>query len=255
VPTTAITYIGGPTAIIEYGGLRIVTDPTFDPPGSYSEPGSSVLVKTAGPAIERGDLPPIDLVLLSHHAHRDNLDYEGLELIATGIPTLSTMQAASALFGGSVSGLDPWEDFTLGAVTVTAVPALHGPPGSEPLTGPVTGFVLEAAGEPRVYVSGDNASLPLVQQIVEHFGQIDVAVLFAGAARVARIDGALTLTSADAVAAARIMGAGTVVGLHTEHWQHFSESREQLEAAFAGSGLLLYTPPGVRVPLPAPLVE
>jgi len=252
VPTTAITYIGGPTAIIEYGGLTIVTDPTFDPPGSYVEPKSTTLVKTVGPAIERGDLPSVDLILLSHHAHRDNLDYEGLELIATGIPTLSTMQAASDLFGGSVSGLDPWEDFTLGAVTVTAVPALHGPPGSEPLTGTVTGFVLEAAGEPRVYVSGDNASLPLVRQIAEHFGAIDIAVLFAGAARVPAIDGALTLTSADAAAAARIIGANTVVGLHTEHWGHFSESREQLEAAFDGSGLLVDTPPGVRVVLADP---
>jgi len=252
VPTTAITYIGGPTAIIEYGGLTIVTDPTFDPPGSYVEPKSTTLVKTVGPAIERGDLPSVDLILLSHHAHRDNLDYEGLELIATGIPTLSTMQAASDLFGGSVSGLDPWEDFTLGAVTVTAVPALHGPPGSEPLTGTVTGFVLEADGEPRVYVSGDNASLPLVRQIAEHFGAIDIAVLFAGAARVPGIDGALTLTSADASAAARIIGANTVVGLHTEHWEHFSESREQLEAAFDGSGLLVDTPPGVRVVLADP---
>jgi len=252
VPTTAITYIGGPTAIIEYGGLTIVTDPTFDPPGSYVEPKSTTLVKTVGPAIERGDLPSVDLILLSHHAHRDNLDYEGLELIATGIPTLSTMQAASDLFGGSVSGLDPWEDFTLGAVTVTAVPALHGPPGSEPLTGTVTGFVLEADGEPRVYVSGDNASLPLVRQIAEHFGAIDIAVLFAGAARVPGIDGALTLTSADAAAAARIIGANTVVGLHTEHWEHFSESREQLEAAFDGSGLLVDTPPGVRVVLADP---
>jgi len=252
VPTTAITYIGGPTAIIEYGGLTIVTDPTFDPPGSYVEPKSTTLVKTVGPAIERGDLPSVDLILLSHHAHRDNLDYEGLELIATGIPTLSTMQAASDLFGGSVSGLDPWEDFTLGAVTVTAVPALHGPPGSEPLTGTVTGFVLEADGEPRVYVSGDNASLPLVRQIAEHFGAIDIAVLFAGAARVPGIDGALTLTSADAAAVARIIGANTVVGLHTEHWGHFSESREQLEAAFDGSGLLVDTPPGVRVVLADP---
>ena len=252
MPTTAITYIGGPTAIIEYGGLTIVTDPTFDPPGSYVEPKSTTLVKTVGPAIERGDLPSVDLILLSHHAHRDNLDYEGLELIATGIPTLSTMQAASDLFGGSVSGLDPWEDFTLGAVTVTAVPALHGPPGSEPLTGTVTGFVLEADGEPRVYVSGDNASLPLVRQIAEHFGAIDIAVLFAGAARVPGIDGALTLTSADASAAARIIGANTVVGLHTEHWGHFSESREQLEAAFDGSGLLVDTPPGVRVVLADP---
>jgi L-ascorbate metabolism protein UlaG (beta-lactamase superfamily) len=107
--------------------------------------------------------------------------------------------------------------------------------------------VLEAAGEPRVYVSGDNASLPLVQQIAEHFDGIDIAVLFAGAARVPGIDAPLTLTSADAVLAARALGASRVVGVHTEHWQHFSESRAQLEAAFTDSGLLAGTPAGVRV--------
>jgi len=249
VATTAITYIGGPTAILEYGGLTIVTDPTFDPPGTYAEPGSTVLVKTEGPAIARADLPPVDLVLLSHHGHSDNLDYEGLELIASGVPTLSTMQAATELFGGSVVGLDSWEEYTAGGVTITAVPALHGPPGSEPLVGEVTGFVLEAPGEPRVYVSGDNASLPLVRQIAEHFGGFDIAVLFAGAARVARIDGQLTLTSTDAAEAARILGVDHVVGLHTEHWEHFSETRGELEAAFEGTGLLVQTPAGTRVTL------
>jgi len=249
VSKTAITYVGGPTAILEYAGLTIVTDPTFDPPGTYSEPGSTVLVKTVGPAVERRDLPPVDLVLLSHHGHRDNLDYEGLELIAQGVATLSTLQAANDLFGGSVSGLDPWEEQVVGTVTVTAVPALHGPVGSEPLVGPVTGFVLEAPGEPRVYVSGDNASLPLVRQIAEHFGGVDIALLFAGAARTPRIEGALTLTSTDAAEAARILGASIVVGLHAEHWQHFSENRAQLEAAFAGTGLLVDTPAGVRTVL------
>ena len=246
---TAITYVGGPTAILEYAGLTIVTDPTFDPPGTYSEPGSTVLVKTVGPAVERRDLPPVDLVLLSHHGHRDNLDYEGLELIAQGVTTFSTLQAANDLFGGSVSGLDPWEEQVVGTVTVTAVPALHGPVGSEPLVGPVTGFVLEAPGEPRIYVSGDNASLPLVQQIADHFGGVDIAILFAGAARTPRIEGQLTLTSTDAAEAARILGASMVVGLHTEHWQHFSESRDELDAAFEGTGLLVATPAGQRVVL------
>ncbi len=45
----AITYIGGPTAILEYAGLRLMTDPTFDSPQRYVEPGSTELVKTAGP--------------------------------------------------------------------------------------------------------------------------------------------------------------------------------------------------------------
>lgn len=247
--TTAITFIGGPTALLEYAGLRIVTDPTFDGAQTYEDPEETTLVKTVGPAIARADLGPVDLVLLSHHGHKDNLDWEGLELIAQGIPTLSTRQAADDLFGGSVIGLDDWESYDLGVVTITAMPALHGPPGSEPLVGPVIGFMLEAPGEPTVYVSGDNASLPLVRQIADRFAPVDIALLFAGAARVDGIDANLTLTSDDAVTAAAALVAGTVVGLHTEDWAHFSESREQLEAAFAGTGLLADTPRGQRVVL------
>ena len=247
--TTTLTWIGGPTALIEYAGLRIVTDPTFDAPQSYPEPGETTLVKTAGPALDRSELGTVDLVLLSHHEHKDNLDWEGLELLATGVTTLSTPRAASDLFGGNVVGLDSWESHDIGTVTITAVPALHGPPGSEPLVGPVIGFVLEAPGEPVVYVSGDNASLPLVEQISDRFDGVDIAVLFAGAARVPGIDAALTLTSTDAAAAAALLRAPIVVGLHTDDWEHFSEGRAQLEAAFAGTDVLVDTPRGVRVTL------
>jgi L-ascorbate metabolism protein UlaG (beta-lactamase superfamily) len=249
--TTTITYIGGPTAVLEYAGKRFITDPTFDGPGSYPEPGEPPLVKIAGPAIPRAEIGPIDAVLLSHHAHKDNLDYEGLELIATGIPTLSTPDAASDLFGGSVIGLDSWETYQLGGITITAVPALHGPPGSERLLGEVTGFMLESDDEndPTVYVSGDNASLPLVEQIASRFPMVDVAVLFAGAARVPDLEGNLTLTSTDAALAAVMLGARAIIGLHTEDWEHFTESREQLEAAFAERGRLISTPRGVTVTL------
>lgn len=244
---TTITYIGGPTAVLEYGGLRFVTDPTFDTPQTYTEPGSTTLVKTAGPGIPRSEVGRVDAVLLSHHRHKDNLDYEGLELIATGIPTLSTRDAATDLFGGSVIGLDSWEAHQLGEVTITAVPALHGPPGSEPSVGKVTGFVLEAPGEPTVYVSGDNASLPLVEQIADRFPDIEIAVLFAGAATVPRIDSRLTLSAQDAVTAASLLGASRVVGLHLEDWQHFTETAAEFAAAFEGSDALVQTPRGVPV--------
>ena len=246
---TAITFIGGPTALLEYAGLRIVTDPTFDSPQMYEDPEETTLVKTTGPAIAREDLGTVDLVLLSHHGHKDNLDWEGLELIAQGIPTLSTRQAADDLFGGSVVGLDNWESYDLGPVTITAMPALHGPPGSEPMVGPVIGFMLESPGEPTIYVSGDNASLPLVEQIADRFAPVDIALLFAGAARVAEIDADLTLNSTDAATAARLLRARLVVGLHTEDWTHFSHSRSQLESAFEGTGILASTPRGVRVEL------
>lgn len=246
--TTSVTYIGGPTVLLEYAGLRIVTDPTFDPPQRYPDDDGGGLEKTVGPGIQRADLGHVDLVLLSHHKHEDNLDYEGLELLATGVRTYSTRAAAMDLFGGNVVGLDAWETDVFEDVIVTAVPALHGPPGSERLLGPVTGFVLESLEYPTVYVSGDNASLPLVEQIADRFPHIEVAVLFAGAAQYPPLPGPLTLSSVDAAAAARILGASTVVGVHTEDWAHFSEDRAALEAAFGGAPLVV-TPRGVRVPL------
>jgi len=100
-----------------------------------------------------------------------------------------------------------------------------------------------------VYVSGDNASLPLVRQIAERFPDIEIAILFAGAVVVPGIKGYLTLTSEQAAAAAAILGVSHVLGVHTEDWEHFSHSRAELEAAFADSGLLVSTPRGATVAL------
>jgi hypothetical protein len=45
-----IRVAGGPTAVLELGGLRLVTDPTFDWPRAYQRPDGPTLTKTAGPA-------------------------------------------------------------------------------------------------------------------------------------------------------------------------------------------------------------
>ena len=97
------------------------------------------------------------------------------------------------------------------------MPAQHGPDGSEHLVGEVTGFVLGGEDLPTVYVSGDNPSLEVVRAIADRVGRVDVAVLFAGAARTALAAGAyLTLTSQAAAEAAKLLGARAVVPLHFE---------------------------------------
>lgn len=68
-----IQAVGGPTAILELGGVRLLTDPTFDPPGDYPRPDGPTLVKLAPPALGPDDLGRVDAVLLSHD-HADNLD-------------------------------------------------------------------------------------------------------------------------------------------------------------------------------------
>ena len=102
----------------------------------------------------------------------------------------------------------------------------------------VRGFVLSGEGVPTVYFSGDNASLDLVREIGERLGPIDIAILFAGAAQVSRIPNAnLTLGSADAAEAARILAARVVAPLHFNGWTHFTEGADDLRQAFLAAGL------------------
>ena len=247
--TTHVTYIGGPTVILEYAGARLLLDPTFDEPQRYPQAG---LTKTAGPGVAADKLQSVDAVLLSHHAHADNLDDSGREVAMRTPVVLSTIDAEAAL-GAPVIGLAPWQTYQLGDVTVTALPGRHGPRMLRSLIGPVIGFHLSAPGEPAVFVSGDNSSLACIRESVARLGETPIAVLFAGAARVAPLRFALTLTSAKAAAAARILGARHVVGAHVEDWAHFSESRADLEKAFSDAGLgdvLLRTPRGERVAIP-----
>ena len=78
--TLTITLIGGPTALIEIDGFRLLTDPTFDGPGDYQLPHVK-LEKLIGPAMSARDVGPIDAVLLSHDQHSDNLDHSGRALL------------------------------------------------------------------------------------------------------------------------------------------------------------------------------
>jgi L-ascorbate metabolism protein UlaG (beta-lactamase superfamily) len=237
-----VRVFGGPTTLIEYGGLRLLTDPTFDPPGDYPLGPGRVLTKTAPSQVDPGELGHLDAVLLSHDQHPDNLDTSGRELLGR-VPVVLTTASGAERLGGSAQGMTAWDTAELsrpggGTVTVTATPAQHGPEGCEPVTGDVIGFLLTGDGLPTVYVSGDNASLDVVQAIADRVGPVDTAVLFAGAARTALFDGAvLTLDSDMAAQAAQILGARRVVAAHCDSWGHFTEDRAAFVAAFTRAGL------------------
>jgi L-ascorbate metabolism protein UlaG (beta-lactamase superfamily) len=102
----SITLIGGPTALLELGGLRLLTDPTFDPAGSTYETPVYTLRKLTGPEVLADTIGPLDAVLLSHDHHFDNLDRLGRAMLASAGRVFTTTAGAERLGQGSI-GLAP----------------------------------------------------------------------------------------------------------------------------------------------------
>ncbi len=256
VPGVRMTYVGGPTALIEVSGLRLLTDPTFDSAGGEYRTPSYSLHKLQGPAVDIASLGRIDAVLLSHDHHFDNLDDSG-RLFLKDAGRVLTTEAGAERLGGRAEGLAPWQSVALPAgegeaLSVMATPARHGPAHAD--RGPVIGFVLSLSRAPAgaIYLSGDTVWYEGVAEVARRHS-VAVAVLFMGAARV---DAAgpwhLTFTAAEGVEAARAFGRATIVPLHYEGWAHFTEHRAEIDRAFAAAGLrdrLLWLPPGVPTDL------
>jgi L-ascorbate metabolism protein UlaG (beta-lactamase superfamily) len=235
-----LTHIGGPTVLLEVGGWRLLTDPTFDPPGgSYRFGWGTGSRKTAGPAIAPGDLGPIDAVLLTHDHHDDNLDGAGRELLGKAGVVVTTVAGAKRL-GGETRGLANWEMTTLegegrAQIEVTATPCRHGPPLSQPLVGDVIGFALrvEGEGEGVIWISGDTVLYPGVREVADRF-EVDVGLLHLGGVQFP-VTGPLryTLTAKQAIELCGVIKPLVVVPIHYEGWEHFKQGREDVERQLA----------------------
>jgi L-ascorbate metabolism protein UlaG (beta-lactamase superfamily) len=230
-----ITLIGGPTALIEIDGFRLLTDPTFDAPGAYQLPHVK-LEKLTGPALSAEAVGEVDAVLLSHDQHSDNLDNSGKDFLQKAPRVLTTIAGAKRL-GGRAEGLAPWATTELTgkdgqSLTITATPARHGPAGIEPLSGDVIGFVVASnkAGSRPVYISGDTVWYDGVAEVARRF-KAGVVLPFAGAAQT-RGPFHLTMDTNDTIETARAFPNAVIVPLHTDGWAHFRQSANDLRASF-----------------------
>lgn len=237
-----LTHVGGPTVLVEVGGWRLLTDPTFDPPGRrYSFGWGTASTKVAGPAATVADLPPVDAVLLSHDHHADNLDDAGRALLAD-VGTVVTTVAGARRLGNGTRGLRPWQTVTLAApsrtsIEVTATPARHGPPLSRPVAGAVVGFALRWDGQRHgvLWISGDTVLFGGLRAVA-HRLEVDTALVHLGGVRFP-VTGPLrySMTAREAVELCRLMRPQTVVPVHYEGWSHFQQGRAAAEREFDGA--------------------
>jgi L-ascorbate metabolism protein UlaG (beta-lactamase superfamily) len=238
--TVRVTHIGGPTALIEFAGWRLLTDPTFDPAGRrYAFGWGTSSRKLAAPAVAADALGPIDVVLLTHDHHGDNLDDAGRELLSSAGVVVTTGSGARRL-GGGARGLAPWATTTLvgegrPTIEVTATPCRHGPPLSRPIVGDVVGFGLRWPGQAHgaLWISGDTVLFGGVRQVGRRL-PVGLALLHLGGVRFP-ITGPLrySMTAHDAVKLLDDVRPHAVVPVHYEGWKHFQEPRVAMEREFA----------------------
>jgi L-ascorbate metabolism protein UlaG (beta-lactamase superfamily) len=251
--TLQMTLIGGPTALIEIDGFRLLTDPTFDAPGDYKLPHVT-LTKTGRPALTIDDVLPVDAVLLSHDQHSDNLDTSG-RAILTQVPRVLTTQVGAKRLGGTALGLAPWDSTELTKpdgrrLQITATPARHGPAGIEPFSGDVIGFVVTAENQAPIYITGDTVWYDGVAEVARRF-PAGVVVLFAGAAET-RGPFHLTMDTNDAIETAHAFPRAAIVPIHRDGWAHFTQNGADLEKSFNALGIgarLRMLEPGVATPI------
>jgi L-ascorbate metabolism protein UlaG (beta-lactamase superfamily) len=259
-----LTLIGAATVLIECGSFRLLTDPVFDPAGTrYTLRILGVVQipmrKTSAPAIAPEALGRLDAVLLSHEGHADNLDHAGRALLGR-VPVIVTTPVGAARLGSRARGLATWTTTELTAadgsvLRITSTPARHGPPGSLSIVGPVTGFLLEWAGQRlgALYLSGDTVWYQRLTEIGRRF-RVSAAFLHLGGAGFP-ISGPIryTMTARDIPRVVQALGVRTVVPIHCEGWQHFQEpaasARETLVRAQLGA-TLVWPSPGQAVTIP-----
>ncbi len=189
----SLEFIGTATTLLRLGGFTVLTDPNFLHRGQRAYLGKGLWSRRlTEPSCQPADLPPLDVVVLSH-LHGDHFDRVARAGLSRDNPVVTTPHAARRLsrWGFATHGLDRWEEHRLEAddesLTIQALPAVHARGVLGALLPPVMGSLLEHRRDGRtrrVYLSGDTLTGAHLAAIRERHPDIDVAVVHLGGTRV-----------------------------------------------------------------------
>lgn len=245
--TLSVFFIGTATVLIRYAGFTILTDPNFLHRGQKAHLGYGLRsTRLTDPALTIDELPPLDLVLLSH-MHGDHWDEVADRRLDRRLPIVTTPHAAAVLAHrgfASAHALRTWEALAVrkGAVglRVTSMPGRHGPGALSLLLPPVMGSMLEfdpgdAAAPLRLYISGDTLVFDQLREIPRRFSGIDLALLHLGGTRIGGV--LLTMDAAQGLEAMRIVNPAQVVPIHYNDYRVFRSPLEDFRRAVDAAGL------------------
>ncbi len=247
VESGSLFFIGNATVLLRYAGFTLLTDPNFLHRGEVAHLGYGLqTTRLTDPAMRLEELPPLDLVVLSH-MHEDHFDRGVQQRLDRAIPIVTTREAAAALtaLGFRAShALDTWQTFTAvkGDVTlrITAMPGTHAPGLLSRLLPPVMGSLLEfqrASGETllRLYITGDTLIHEQLREIPRRYPAIDLALLHLGGTRVVGL--MVTMDARQGVEMLRIVAPRTAIPIHYDDYTVMTSSLNDFKRAVEEAGL------------------
>lgn len=173
-PFSAV-WVGHATVLMRFGGITLLTDPNLSD-------RILVLPRAVGPSLTPEQLPPVDVVVLSH-LHMDHFDAPTLRRLGPGPVVLLPGEGAGYLDDVPQADARPvadWQTVVVRGLRVTAVPARHtgGRYGFDFLWNKAyAGWVIQGAGR-TVYFAGDTGyDRELFREIGRRFPGIDVAFI------------------------------------------------------------------------------
>ena len=242
----SIFFIGNATVLLRVAGFTILTDPTFIHKHEQTWLGGGLhTTRLTDPAMELVDLPPLDLVLLSHF-HGDHFDQVAERDLDRALPVVTTPQSADDLKERGFTNcipLDVWETLSVekgsARLRITATPARHGPPMVDLVLPDVMGSVLDVTtadgGAARIYITGDTLVIDELREIPQRFPDIDIALLHLGGTRVLGI--LVSMDAKQGVEAMRIVDPALAIPIHYNDYDVFTSPLSDFQDEVRAVGL------------------
>jgi L-ascorbate metabolism protein UlaG (beta-lactamase superfamily) len=219
-----VYFIGNATTLIRFGGLTVLTDPAFLHKGEHVYLGHGIWARReVEPACQIADLPPIDLVVLSHY-HGDHFD--------------DVVGKLSSLGFEQGYPLDTWESLVVhkgdATLTITAMPAKHAiEEAVNELLMPVNGHLLDFSrnGDQlyRLYITGDTMLVDNLEDIPRRYPDIDLGLIHAGGTTF--LVTVVTMTGEQAVKAVEITKPRTAIPIHYNDFSVFLSGLDDFKKA------------------------
>ena len=222
-----VLFVGNATVLLRLAGFTILTDPNFLHAGDTARLGGGLRSRRLKPpALSIGDLPPLDLVLLSHH-HGDHFDEVAAAQLDHGLPIVTTSHAARKLVRQGFDNplpLRTWESRTFvrdgRQLRITALPAQHGPAPVARVLPETMGSLVEVSGEGTagsgLYVTGDTVIHDALAEIPRRHPRIDCALVHLGETRVLGV--LLTMDADQGVELLRITRPRHALPIHVDDY-------------------------------------